>query len=192
MAKAAKKTKPVKRAPAGKPRTPKVAAPAPVARPPPVAPRPSRLGEDLLPAPARLTREPLSIVLAKTDIAGGRVNIKPLKVGPIRVARGQVVHVKHAYRLQEESAEREEYRFLLRSKVGGKEHPPSLARIGDQWGESEDISGYLQHEYVLDVPGTHQLSFEVGAEYTVMAWGETAVQAMDRKDMTGTIQVTVG
>ncbi|MFA5945215.1 MAG: hypothetical protein WC876_12205, partial [Candidatus Thermoplasmatota archaeon] len=110
----------------------------------------------------------------------------------LRVAKGQVVHVKHAYRLQEHSPEKEEYRFLLKSKLAGREQPPKLARLGDQWGVPEDISGYLQQEYTCSQPGRYVLEFEVGAEYCIMDWGDTSVQAMDRKDLTGKIDIHVG
>jgi hypothetical protein len=163
----------------------------------PAAPRPStprsapvgRLGDDVAP---RLSREPVSIIVAKTDVVAGGVRIRASSPSVLRVAKGQVVHVKHAYRLQEHSPEREEYRFLLKSRLGGREHAPSLARLGDQWGIPEDISGYLQHEYALGQPGTHTLEFEVGSEYCVMGWGDTAVQALERKELKGAIDVIVG
>ena len=159
--------------------------------PPKPAPAPKgRLGEDLVKAP--LSREPLSILIARSDVAGGAARIKAQAPGVLRVAPGQIIQVKHAYRLQEHSPEREEYRFLLKSRLDGRDHPPSLARLGDQWGVPEDISGYLQHEYKLTGAGTHTLEFEVGAEYCIMGWSDTTVQALDRKDLTGRIDIIVG
>jgi hypothetical protein len=170
-----------------------------VPRPSPVVPKtptPQRLGDDLLPvgggAAPKLSREPVTIIVARTDVVGGGVRLKSTGPSALRVAKGQVVHVKHAYRLQEHSPEKEEYRFLLKSKLGGRESPPKLARLGDQWGVPEDISGYLQHEYTLSTPGRHVLEFEVGSEYCIMDWGDTSVQAMDRKDLSGKIDILVG
>lgn len=169
------------------------------ARTTPTPPKPaslSRLGDDL-PAGAaaeaapRLSREPVSLVVARSDVVDGGVRLKANAPSVLRVARGQVVHVKHAYRLQEASPEKEEYRFLLKSRLGSIAHAPSLARLGDQWGVPEDISGYLQHEYRMDTPGKVTLEFEAGAEYCVMGWGDSTVQALDRKDLNGRIDVVV-
>ncbi|HUR25667.1 MAG TPA: hypothetical protein VM327_06620 [Candidatus Thermoplasmatota archaeon] len=170
---------------------------APATRPPvvPKTPTPGRLGDDIPfaggPAP-KLSREPMTLIVARTDIVGGGVRIKSTGPSAVRVAKGQVVHVKHAYRLQEHSPEKEEYRFLLKSKLAGREQTPKLARLGDQWGVPEDISGYLQHEYTLAQPGRHVLEFEVGSEYCVMDWGGTTVQNLDRKDLAGKIDIIVG
>ena len=186
-AKAAKSAKGPKTAPAA-PAPPVPAPPAPrAARPQPV----SRLGDDL-PAAAPLSREPMSLMVARTDVVTGKVRIRKLAPAVFRVARGQVVHVKHTYRLQEHSEEREEYRFLLRSALDGKAHAPSLARLGDQWGVPEDVSGYLQHEYRFATAGRFTLTFDVGAEYTVMEWGDTEVKSLEREDLSGTIEVVVG
>jgi hypothetical protein len=173
---------------------PRAALPAPVAAPvivPQPARSPARLGEEMVQVQAKLSREPLSLIVARTDIVAGGVRIKALAPSVVRVARGQVVHVKHAYRLQEHSPEREEYRFLLKSNLAGHSPPPSLARHGDQWGVPEDINGYVQHEHKLTQPGTYALEFEVGAEYCVMGWSDTAVKALDRKDLKGRIDVVV-
>lgn len=168
-------------------KTGKAAKPAPdlPARPSPA----SRLGDDVAP---KLSREPVTLIVGKTDIAVGKVRIRKMAPNVVRVAKGQVVHVKHAYRLQEHSEEREEYRFLLKSSLGGVAHAPSLARLGDQWGIPEDVSGYLQHEYTCSKPGRHTITFELGAEYCVMGWGDTNVQALDREEMTGAIEIIVG
>jgi hypothetical protein len=147
----------------------------------------TRLGDD---AP-RLQREPVSVIVARSDIAGGKVRITSKLDGPLRVAKGQVLHVKHPYRIQEDSEDREEYRFLLRSSLAGEEHPPSLARIGDKWGVPEDVAGYLVHPYTCKKACRFTLEFEAGAEYCVMDWGETDVKALDRKDLKGTVDVVV-
>lgn len=157
----------------------------------PPSPAMQRLGEGLPTAP-KLSREPVTVIIARTDIVAGGVRIKSTGPSALRVAKGQVIHVKHAYRLQEHSPEREEYRFLLKSKLAGKEHAPSLVRLGDQWGVPEDVAGYLQHEYTLGNPGMHSLEFEVGSEYCVMGWGNTTVQALDRKDLKGRVDILVG
>lgn len=151
-------------------------------------PKATRLGEDEAP---KLSREPVSIVVARSHIVAGGVRIKAEAPPALRVAKGQVIHVKHAYRLQEDSPEKEEYRFLLKSRLGSREHAPSLARLGDQWGVPEDIGGYLQHEYTLSQPGRTTLEFEAGAEYCVMGWGDSTVQALDRKDLSGKVDVIV-
>jgi hypothetical protein len=164
-----------------------VPKPAAVPKPTPIA----RLGDNLPTAP-KLSREPVTIIVARTEIVAGGVRIKPTAPTVVRVAKGQVVHVKHAYRLQEHSPEREEYRFLLKSKIGGRELAPKLARLGDQWGVPEDLSGYLQQEYTLSQPGQHVLEYEVGSEYCIMGWGDTTVQALDRKDLAGKVDIVVG
>lgn len=192
--KAAKTAKPKAKAPVRRTvNTGHMPKPSPVV---PKTPTPQRLGDDLAPVtggpPPKLSREPVTVIVARTDVVAGSVRLKSTGPSAIRVAKGQVVHVKHAYRLQEHSPEKEEYRFLLKSKLGANEQSPKLARLGDQWGVPEDISGYLQHEYTLSQPGRHVLEFEVGSEYTVMDWGDTDVQAMDRKDLIGKIDILVG
>lgn len=152
-----------------------------------------RLGDELAGGPMpKLSREPVSLIVGKTDIAGGKVRIRRMAPTVLRVARGQVVHVKHAYRLQEHSEDREEYRFLLKSSLGGKSHSPSLARLGDQWGVPEDVSGYLQHEYTCSTPGRHTITFEVGAEYCIMGWSDTEVKSLDREELKGELEIVVG
>jgi hypothetical protein len=193
--KGAKGSKPKART-ARKPARPSRAAAAPPTPPRPAPVAAARLGDDLPratatgPAP-RLSREPVSIVVARSDIVAGGVRVKANAPSVLRVARGQVVHLKHAYRLQEASPEKEEYRFLLKSSLGGQAHAPSLARLGDQWGVPEDIGGYLQHEYTLARPGPTTLSWETGAEYCVMGWGDGTVQALDQKTLSGRIDVVV-
>ena len=182
------KAKATKSKPAAKP-APKAAAPAKPERA--ARPAAARLGDDLGGAAPRLSREPVSLIVARTDIVGGQVRMALNGKGGLTVARGQVVHVKHPYRLQEHSTEREEYRVLLKSSLDGKPHAPALARIGDQWGVPEDINGYLQHEYTFATPGLHTVEFEVGAEYCVMSWGKTEAQHLDRKDMKGRVDVVV-
>jgi len=175
----------------GKPAAP--AAPAPTAAPPRPPVAKGRLGAEMLPPPAAApSRDPVSIVVARSEIVDGGARIKAQSPPVVRVARGQVVHVKHAYRLQEASLDKEEYRFLLKSRLAGREHPPSLARLGDQWGVPEDVSGYLQHEYTMSATGTHRLEFEAGAEYCVMGWKDTTVKALDRKDLSGAVDIVVG
>jgi hypothetical protein len=191
VAKARKPAKTSKPKAAARKQAPEASPAKPVV---PKTPTPQRLGDDIaagLGVP-KLSREPLTIIVARTDVVAGGVRIKSTGPSALRVAKGQVVHVKHAYRLQEHSPEKEEYRFLLKSKLAGREMPPKLARLGDQWGVPEDISGYLQHEYTLSLPGRHVLEFEVGSEYCIMDWGDTSVQAMDRKDLTGKIDIIVG
>jgi len=158
----------------------------------PKTPTPERLGDAIPSAAPRLSREPVTLIVARTDVVAGGVRVKSTGPSAVRVAKGQVVHVKHAYRLQEHSPEKEEYRFLLKSKLAGREQPPKLARLGDQWGVPEDVSGYLQHEYTLSQTGRHVLEFEVGSEYTVMDWGDTNVLNLDRKDLKGKIDLIVG
>jgi hypothetical protein len=172
-----------------KPVPAKAAEPKATARP-----APSRLGDDLpMPGTApKLSREPVTLIVGRTDIAAGKVRIKRMAPTVVRVAKGQVVHVKHAYRLQEHSEDREEYRFLLKSSLGGVAKPPALARLGDQWGVPEDIGGYLQQEYVCSAPGRHTLEFEVAAEYCVMGWKDTQVKELDREDLKGAIEIVVG
>jgi hypothetical protein len=147
----------------------------------------TRLGDD---AP-RLQREPVSIIVARSDISGGKVRITSKAEPVLRVAKGQILHVKHPYRIQEDSEDREEYRFLLKSSLAGDEHQPSLARIGDKWGVPEDVAGYLVHPYTCTKAGRFTLEFEVGAEYCVMDWGQTDVKALERKDLKGSITVEV-
>ena len=154
-------------------------------------PRSARLGDETPAAAPRTAREPVNVIVAKSDIDGGKVHINLQKVGPVRAVRGQTLYVKHVYRLQEDSPEEEEYRFLLRSSLGGKEHSPSLARFGDVYAITDDVGGYLVHEYKLDKVGTHALEFSVGTEYVVMGWKDHAVKAMDRQELKGSIQVTV-
>jgi len=184
----------VPKAPANKakPVAAKRNAPAP-ATPPPTPKPVGRLGDQSAPArgPPKASRDPVSIVVARSDIVRGGVRIQAQAPNVVHVARGQVVHVKHAYRLQEDSPDREEYRFLLKSKLAGREPPPALARLGDQWGVPDDITGVLQHEHTLSQPGTFTLEFEAGAEYCVTGWKDTTVKALDRKDLTGRIDVVV-
>lgn len=183
---------------AGKAPTKKTANTGRAAAPAPAPPKPTpvgRLGDDVAPKPGtavKFSREPLSVILARTDVVAGGVRIKALAPSSLRVARGQVIHIKHAYRLQENSPEREEYRFLLKSTLAGRQHQPSLARLGDQWGVPEDIGGYLQHEYTCNQPGRHVLEFEIGSEYCIMGWGDSTVQALDRKELKGKLDVFVG
>lgn len=149
-------------------------------------PAPARLGGDLAP-PAR--GEPLNLIVARSHIVGGTVRVELQAPAVARGAPGGKLLVKHAYRLQEDSKEREEYRFLLRSRLGPKEHAPSLARYGDAYGVPEDIGGFLVHEYVLPAKGPVTLEFEVGAEYTIGSWKSVDVDHHEVKQLKAEIQI---
>lgn len=138
----------------------------------------SRLGDDLV-APRR--GEPLNLIVGRSHIVGGGVRLDLNAPTTVRGAPGAKVLVKHAYRLQEDSPQREEYRFLLRSRLGSKEHAPSLARFGDVYGVPEDIGGFLVHEYVLPATGPVKLEVEIGAEYTVGNWKSVDVDTHEVK-----------
>jgi hypothetical protein len=145
------------------------------------------LGDDVLP-PLR-KGEPVNVVVARTEVVAGQVRLKVEAPKTVRGAPGAKLLVKHVYRLQEHSKDREEYRVLLRSTFNGKEHPPSLARFGDAYGLTDDYSGFLMHEYVLPASGEGELSFEVAAEYTVGDWKEVQVDSHQIKRGSGDVKV---
>ena len=90
------------------------------------------LGDDIL-APRR-KGEPVNVVVARTEVVAGQIRLKVDAPKTVRGAPGAKLLVKHVYRLQEGTTQREEYRILLRSNLNGKEHPPSLGRFGDTYG----------------------------------------------------------
>lgn len=145
------------------------------------------LGDDLLP-PLR-KGEPVNVVVARTDIVAGEIRLKSEAPQVVRGAPGAKLLVKHVYRLQEHSSEREEYRILLRSTLNGKEHAPSLGRFGDAYAMPDDYSGFLVHEYVLPASGVAQLSFEVAAEYTVGDWKSVRVDKHLIKRAVGDVKI---
>jgi hypothetical protein len=145
------------------------------------------LGDDLMQVKRR--GEPVNIVLARTQVVGGKVTLKVEAPPKLRAAPGAKVLVKHVYRLQEGSTEREEYRILLRSRLNGKEHAPSLARFGDNYAMPDDYSGYLVHEYVLPTSGKVLLSFEVAAEYTIGSWKTEHVDSHEVRRGEGDIEI---
>lgn len=155
-------------------------------KPAPSKPAPARLGADLAPPPRG---EPLNLIVARSHIVGGGVRLDVKAPPTVRGVPGGKLLVKHAYRLQEHSTEREEYRFLLRSRLGKKEHAPSLARYGDVFGVPEDIGGFLVHEYVLPATGPVTLEIEVGAEYTIGSWKSVDVDHHEIKQAKVEIQV---
>lgn len=152
---------------AAKPKKSAAKASTVAATPVPASKPAARLGDDLV-APRR--GEPLNLIVGRSHIVGGGVRLELNAPATVRGVPGAKVLVKHAYRLQEDSPQREEYRFLLRSRLGNKEHAPSLARFGDVYGVPEDVGGFLVHEYVLPATGPVKLEVEVGAEYTVGSW----------------------
>lgn len=164
-------------------------APAPaVAKSVPATKPTKRLGEDI--APVR-RGEPLNLIVARSRIVAGGVRLDLQAPAEVQGYPGAKVLVKHAYRLQEDSPQREEYRFLLRSRLGNKEHAPSLARFGDVYGVPEDIGGFLVHEYVLPASGEVVLTVEVGAEYTVGSWKSTDVDKHDIQQAQAEIRIRV-
>lgn len=147
----------------------------------------TRLGDDILPAPRR--GEPTNVVVARTEVVAGEVRLKVDTPAVVRGTPGGKLLVKHVYRLQESSMDKEEYRILLRSALDGKEHAPSLARFGDNYAVTDDYSGFVVHEYKLPASGTATLTFEVGAEYTVGDWKSTDVETYDVKQGKGQVQI---
>lgn len=148
-----------------------------------------RLGDDLA-APRR--GEPLNIVVARTNVVGGKVRFSVEAPEALRGTPGGKLLVKHVYRLQEHSPEREEYRVLLRSNLDDSEHAPSLARFGDNYAMPDDYSGFLVHEYQLPATGEAVLEFEVGAEYTIGSWKSTEVESHEMKTGKGTVRIRIG
>lgn len=154
-----------------------------------------RLGEDvpqqpMAPGPARRKGEPVNVVVARSEVMGGQVRMRLDAPAMVQGKAGETLLVKHVYRLQEDSPEREEYRILLRSRLGGTEHAPSLARFGDNYAMPDDYSGFLVHEYKL-ARGEHVLEFDVGVEYTVGSWKSTEVEAYDQRAAKGQVRVVV-
>lgn len=148
------------------------------------------LGEDLMPPPLR-KGEPANLVVARTDVVAGEVRLHVEAPKEVRGRPGGKLLVKHVYRLQEDSNEEEEYRVLLRSNLGGKEHAPSLARFGDNFALIDDYSGFLVHEYTLPASGETYLDFEVAAEYTVGSWKTDKVSRHVLKRGEGSVRVLV-
>lgn len=165
---------------------------APAAAPPPAPAARSghdlRLGDDL---PTTPRGEALNLIVARSHIVAGKILLDTAAPPAVRAQRGQKIQVKHVYRLEENSADKEEYRFLLRSSLGGREHPPSLARHGDVYAMPEDVGGYLVHEFTATGSGVQTLAFEVGVEYVVGDWKQTVVKHHDQKQVKGEIRVTV-
>ena len=150
------------------------------------------LGDDVVLAKPR-KGEPTNVVVARSEVVAGQVRLKVEGAKTIRGLPGSKLLVKHVYRLQEGSTDREEYRILLRSSLDGKAHPPSLARFGDNYAVTDDYSGFVVHEYTLPAKtGTSRLEFEVGAEYTVGDWKETQVDVHDLKQGKGTVTIQIG
>jgi hypothetical protein len=147
------------------------------------------LGDDIL-APRR-KGEPVNLVVARTEVVAGQIRLKVEAPKTVRGGPGAKLLVKHVYRLQEHSTEREEYRVLLRSNLNGKEHPPSLGRFGDAYGLVDDYSGFLVHEYVLPASGEGTLSFEVAAEYTVGDWKDVRVDSHQVKRAVGDVKIVL-
>lgn len=145
------------------------------------------LGDELLQVKRR--GEPLNIVVARTDVVNGQVRLKVEAPATMRGAPGAKLLVKHVYRLQEHSPEREEYRVLLRTRLNGKEHPPSLGRFGDNYAMPDDYSGYLVHEWTLPATGKVHLEFEVAAEYTVGSWKSEVVDTHEVRRAEGDVEI---
>lgn len=170
-----------------KPKASKVPAPA-VAKAVPASKTATRLGADIVPA---RRGEPINLIVARSRIVAGGVRLDLQAPAQVQGYPGAKILVKHAYRLQEDSPQREEYRFLLRSRLGNKEHAPSLARFGDVYGVPEDIGGFLVHEHVLPASGEVVLTVEVGAEYTVGSWKTPDVDKHDIQQAQAEIRILV-
>ena len=145
------------------------------------------LGDDFRAPPRK--GEPVNLVVARTQVVAGKVHLKVDVPKTIRGAPGAKLLVKHVYRLQEHSPDREEYRVLLRSTLNGKEHPPSLGRFGDAYAMPDDYAGFLVHEYVLPASGKAELAFEVAAEYTIGDWKSERVDTHQVKRAVGDVQI---
>lgn len=145
-----------------------------------------RLGEEML-APPR--GEPVNLVVARSKVMAGKLTLTMEAPATLRAHPGSKLLVKHVYRLQEHSPDREEYRILLRSSLNGKEHAPSLARFGDNYAMPDDYSGFVVHEYQLPATGEAVLKFEVGAEYTVGSWKSQDVEVHEQAHHEGELRI---
>ena len=157
---------------------------------PRTATSPGRLGDDLVRGEHERDRGRLSIVVARTHIEDGKVEIQLPPMQGLKAARGDRLLVKHAYRLEEGLANREEYRVLLRAKLGLHEPAPAYARVHDHFSHS-DLAGCLQQEFRLDAPGLHEITFHVGAEYALMGKMDGAIRAIDQRGAEGALLVDV-
>lgn len=135
--------------------------------------------------------EPLNIVVAHTEVVGGHVHLEVRAPARARAAPGAKLLVKHVYRLQESSKDREEYRILLKSVLNGKTHPPSIKRFGDNYALTDDYSGFVMHEYTLPQQGEALLEFDVAAEYTVGEWKSEQVDVNERRDGSGLVRIKI-
>lgn len=146
----------------------------------------ARLGEDMLPPPRG---EPVNVIVARSKVMAGKLTLTVEAPAQLRAHPGSTLLVKHVYRLQEHSPEREEYRILLRSSLDGKAHAPSLARFGDNYAMPDDYAGFIVHEYQLPATGEAVLKFEVGAEYTVGSWKSQDVDVHEQRHQEGQIRI---
>ncbi|MEK6976635.1 MAG: hypothetical protein AABY18_09865 [Candidatus Thermoplasmatota archaeon] len=147
------------------------------------------LGDGLV-APLRKGK-PVNLVVARSEVVAGQIRLKVDAPKTIRGAPGAKLLVKHVYRLQEGSPDREEYRILLRSTLNGKEHAPSLGRFGDAYAMPDDYSGFLVHEYILPASGAVNLAFEVAAEYTIGDWKTETVDQHQIRRAEGDVKIVL-
>jgi hypothetical protein len=143
------------------------------------------------PAPFPKTGREVPVVVARSLLNQGRVQVASQPVPRIQLRLGDLLLVRHAYELQESSPDKETYTFDLDARLGEHVQPRVTERIADRMGVEDDAAGFIQQRFRPRSRGTYELEFTAAAEYEVKPWGSGRLLTKERRAASGRITVVV-
>lgn len=137
-----------------------------------------------------MPEEEVRVIIARARIENAP-QIEVVIPKEIRVKANTPLRVQYLFHVDESSRAKEEWRFLLQSKVGQQQKGPIQSKWADRWGLPDRFWGTLEQTFTFEKPGTYPADFRVNAEYDRAPWGgkEDGIEA--RKERVGQFVVHV-
>ncbi len=137
---------------------------------------------------SRMKNRDVDVVVADAAI-GKQMTIAAMNVDQIVVPPDGLLRLKARYHLEEQSPDRESYRFRLDAKLADHE-ATAIANHDDTWGFPDKKFGVCQIVFSDLPPGDHELRFEYRAEYGIGAW-DSSNESIETVELERTIKVFV-
>ncbi len=139
---------------------------------------------------ARIDAAEDSIVVARSLIEEGRVDLVVPRLAPVRVAVGQRLVLAHVYDLVEASPKHETFGFGIAATTPGE--PPKKGRsiVQDRPMVHDDIKGAVSVAYRFAEPGRRTVRLTFWTEYRIGAWARAPATG-ERREASGSLTVVV-
>ena len=137
---------------------------------------------------ARIDTEGLSIVVARSLIAEGEVDLSLPAAKPIKLAVGQTLDLCHAYEFEEASILLESFTFSLAAETDGERHQKAEVTVRDRPLVTDDGKGSVRIPFRFKTAGRRVIRFTARTRYGVA--GRSADARSREKEGRLTVDVT--